>query len=32
MDQFALLAVATVAYWIGGWDNLTRTIGHFITG
>ncbi len=32
MNVFAELALVTVVYWIGGWDNLTQTIGGFIAG
>ncbi len=32
MNTYVLLGIATVAYWISGWDNLSRTIAHFVTG
>lgn len=32
MNEYVLLAIATAAYWIGGWDNLSQTVAHFITG
>ncbi len=32
MNTYVLLGLATVAYWIGGWDNLSHTVVHFVTG
>lgn len=32
MGVFEELAIATVAYWLGGWENLLQTIGGFIAG
>lgn len=32
MNALALMAIATAAYWIGGWDSLSRSIEHFVSG
>lgn len=32
MSTFAFMAFATFAYWYGGWQSLSRSVEHFVTG